>query len=53
MKPTVDERLVKHALDLRQKASLLLPGTEQLALLAKAKMFESQVGMNALFDVRN
>jgi hypothetical protein len=47
---TIDERL-KLAEDLREKAGLLLPGAEQLALLAKAKMFEVQVGMNALFNV--
>jgi hypothetical protein len=49
-KLNVDERLTKLAGDLRAKAALLLPGTEQLALLAKAKMFETQVGMNALFN---
>jgi hypothetical protein len=38
--------------DMRAKASLLVPGAEQIALLAKATMFETQVGMNALFVVQ-
>jgi len=50
-KLSIDERLTKLAGDLRNKAGLLLPGAE-LALLAKAKMFEAQVGMNALFNAR-
>jgi hypothetical protein len=50
-KLTVDERLTDLARGLREKASLLLPGAEQLALLAKANMFEAQIGMNALFNV--
>jgi hypothetical protein len=51
-KVSIDERLTKLAGDLRNKAALLLPRAEQLALLAKAKMFEAQVGMNALFNAR-
>jgi hypothetical protein len=38
-KLSIDERLTKLAGDLRNKAALLLPGAEQLALLAKAKIF--------------
>jgi hypothetical protein len=51
LKRTIDDRLTNSE-DLREKADLLLPGAEQLALLAKAKMFEAQVGMNALFNVQ-
>jgi hypothetical protein len=51
-KLSVDERLTKLATDMRARASLLVPGAEQLALLAKATMFETQVGMNALFVVQ-
>ena len=51
-KLSIDERLTKLAGDLRTKAALLLQGAEQLALLSKAKMFEAQVGMNALFNAR-
>jgi hypothetical protein len=51
-KLSVDERLTKLSVDMRAEAGLLLPGAEQFALLAKATMFETQVGMNALFDVQ-
>jgi hypothetical protein len=50
---SVDKRLTKLAVDMRAKAGLLLPGAEQFALLAKAKMFETQVGMNAMFNIRD
>jgi hypothetical protein len=45
-KLSVDERLTKLAVDMRAKAGLLLAGTEQLALLAKAKTFDSHVGLS-------
>jgi hypothetical protein len=52
IKLNIDQRLAKLAGDLKQEASLLSPGAAQLALLEKARMFEAQVGINALFNVR-